>query len=249
MHAESEIERLFREEAARVWPADPALIREYPVTAGGQNYRLDFAVPGRMLGIELDGHATHSSPAAIASDRQRQRDLEDSGWRIRRYGGAEVMRDPAEAVADALRWAGLEPWRCPVCGCGVAACRALCHAYANRGQYVCPSGAYCPGNVPPCMLCGQPLSVCDVFGCNAPHSEAEAEQRYRTAQANGHVCTVCGGPSGSTGRYDMDAGNGWGEWVEMCETCMGCAPGTAARVVGDYITFPADATSDVWGAF
>lgn len=105
---ESEIERLFREEAAIVWPTVPALVQEHWVTAGGQSYRLDFAVPSMMLAIELDGHATHSSTAAIAHDRKRQRDLEDAGWKVRRYGGQEVTRDAGAVVLDALRWAGLQ---------------------------------------------------------------------------------------------------------------------------------------------
>jgi hypothetical protein len=103
-NTESEIERLFREAVSRIWPL-PALVPQYPVTAGGENYRLDFALPSAMIGIELDGHATHSSPAAIAYDRRRKRNLEDAGWRMRYYGGQEVTRHAWWCVMDAWLWA------------------------------------------------------------------------------------------------------------------------------------------------
>jgi very-short-patch-repair endonuclease len=73
------------------------LVRQYPVGY----YKLDFALPRRLIGIELDGHATHSSTAAIAADRQRQRRLEYNGWRIIRFGGAEVYADPSRCVREA----------------------------------------------------------------------------------------------------------------------------------------------------
>ena len=70
------------------------LVRQYRV---GQ-YRLDFALPRQMIGIELDGHRTHSSPAAIAADRRRQRELESLGWYIIRFGGQEVFQDAEDCV-------------------------------------------------------------------------------------------------------------------------------------------------------
>jgi very-short-patch-repair endonuclease len=64
-------------------------------------YRLDFAIPHLKVGIELDGHATHSSALEIASDRRRQRDLERSGWHIIRFGGSEVFANAEECVREA----------------------------------------------------------------------------------------------------------------------------------------------------
>ena len=62
-----------------------------------------------MIGIELDGYATHSSPPKIADDRHRQRMLEAAGWHIIRFGGAEVHRDAARCVREAAdlakKWA------------------------------------------------------------------------------------------------------------------------------------------------
>jgi len=64
-------------------------------------YRLDFALPGRLIGIELDGHRTHSSPKAIADDRYRQRWLEANGWYIIRFGGLEIYQDANGCVREA----------------------------------------------------------------------------------------------------------------------------------------------------
>ena len=73
------------------------LVRQYKV---GQ-YRLDFALPHKKIGIELDGHLTHSSPAAIAADRRRQRWLESKGWYIIRFGGQEVFKDADGCIREA----------------------------------------------------------------------------------------------------------------------------------------------------
>jgi very-short-patch-repair endonuclease len=77
------------------------LVRQYKV---GQ-YRLDFALPRQMIGIELDGYRTHSSTAAIAADRQRQRQLEANGWYIIRFGGLEVFQDAEGCVREAAQLA------------------------------------------------------------------------------------------------------------------------------------------------
>jgi len=78
-------------------PVLSGLVAQHP--AG--RYRLDFALPAHRIGIELDGHATHSSTAAIARDRQRQRALEARGWHVIRFGGAEVHRDADGCVRQA----------------------------------------------------------------------------------------------------------------------------------------------------
>jgi very-short-patch-repair endonuclease len=79
------------------------LVKQYKV---GQ-YRLDFAIPAARIGIELDGHATHSTTYAIAADRRRQRALEANGWRIIRFGGLEVWQNPDQCVAEAAKLAAL----------------------------------------------------------------------------------------------------------------------------------------------
>ena len=66
-------------------------------------YRLDFALPAQMVGIELDGHRTHSTTKAIAADRQRQRALESAGWYIIRFGGLEVYQNADACVREAAQ--------------------------------------------------------------------------------------------------------------------------------------------------
>jgi very-short-patch-repair endonuclease len=73
------------------------LVRQFKVGA----YRLDFALPRQLIGIELDGYRTHSSTSAIAADRKRQRTLEAGGWYIIRFGGLEVFQDVDGCVREA----------------------------------------------------------------------------------------------------------------------------------------------------
>jgi very-short-patch-repair endonuclease len=79
------------------------LVRQYPVG----RYRLDFAIPLQKFGIELDGWATHASTIAIAADRLRQRNLEEMGWHVVRFGGREVHQNAAVCVRSAARLAAL----------------------------------------------------------------------------------------------------------------------------------------------
>ena len=98
----SPIERQFWAAYTLLQPPELAgLTPQHEVFAHGRRRRMDFAIPDRKIGIELDGHATHSSTAAIADDRKRQRQLESAGWRIIRFGGAEVHADAAGCVRQA----------------------------------------------------------------------------------------------------------------------------------------------------
>jgi very-short-patch-repair endonuclease len=73
------------------------LVQQYKVG----RYRLDFAIPSKMIGIELDGHRTHSTTQAIAADRRRQRWFEANGWYIIRFGGLEIYQDVDACVREA----------------------------------------------------------------------------------------------------------------------------------------------------
>ncbi|MEV1088015.1 DUF559 domain-containing protein [Streptomyces microflavus] len=76
---------------------------QHPVFGG--KYRLDFALPERKIGIELDGYTWHSSPEAFTRDRARQRELELDGWRIIRFSGSEITKNPADCVRQAAELA------------------------------------------------------------------------------------------------------------------------------------------------
>jgi very-short-patch-repair endonuclease len=68
-------------------------------------YRLDFAIPHRRMGIEIDGLQYHSSQESIIKDRRRQRELEQQGWRIVRFAAKEVFDNADECVRQAAQWA------------------------------------------------------------------------------------------------------------------------------------------------
>lgn len=100
--AYSPIEIEFWKSYLRLHPSSlRGLTRQYRV---GQ-YIIDFAIPRAKIGIELDGHATHSSPTAIAADRVRQRNLQKKGWYIIRFGGKEVYQNPDKCVREAASMA------------------------------------------------------------------------------------------------------------------------------------------------
>lgn len=63
--------------------------------------RLDAAYPARMIGIEADGFAAHSSPEAFETDRERQNALVALGWQLLRFTRTAIIRRPRE-VADRI---------------------------------------------------------------------------------------------------------------------------------------------------
>lgn len=80
-------------------PVLSGLVFQHPVG----RYKIDFALPRRKIGIELDGFRNHSSTEDIEKDRYRQRFLEGHGWYIIRFGGREVTRDP-DYCAQQAAW-------------------------------------------------------------------------------------------------------------------------------------------------
>jgi very-short-patch-repair endonuclease len=61
--------------------------------------RVDFAWPDRKLVVEVDGFETHSSPAALQHDLDRQNALVALGHTVLRFTWADVVRHPAKVVA------------------------------------------------------------------------------------------------------------------------------------------------------
>jgi very-short-patch-repair endonuclease len=69
-------------------------------------YRLDFAIlPASSLigiAIELDGHDFHERTKQQAQrDKARDRYLASQGWRVLRFTGSEVWRDPHKCASEA----------------------------------------------------------------------------------------------------------------------------------------------------
>jgi hypothetical protein len=62
--------------------------------------RLDFAVEGLQLAIEIDGWAYHSSSEARSRDSRRDRRLVALGWTVLRFTAEDVRRRPEAMVAE-----------------------------------------------------------------------------------------------------------------------------------------------------
>lgn len=84
---------------------------QWPVTDGTGRVlaRLDLAWPGAMLDVEADGGAVHELPPALHRDRERQNQLLDLGWRVRRVTWADVLRTPTKVVAAVTGWLAAGP--------------------------------------------------------------------------------------------------------------------------------------------
>lgn len=80
--------------------------RQYPVL----DWKVDFLIGMRgadnrpcFLVVECDGHAFHErTKEQAAKDRSRDRRLQDAGYRIHRYTGHELYKDPLGCVSDTL---------------------------------------------------------------------------------------------------------------------------------------------------
>jgi very-short-patch-repair endonuclease len=76
----------------------PAPVRQFPVTVGDEQFRLDLAYPDRMLFLEGDGFGVHGTRDAFEDDRRRQNLLVLAGWRPLRFTWRQLCSGPA-AVA------------------------------------------------------------------------------------------------------------------------------------------------------
>lgn len=54
----------------------------------------DFSWPDRMRIVEIDGFGSHSTPDQLQNDLERQNQLMELGWEIRRFTARQVRRDP-----------------------------------------------------------------------------------------------------------------------------------------------------------
>jgi very-short-patch-repair endonuclease len=97
----SHIEELFWRRWLDLYPGNDCSIPLEPQYQVGR-YRIDFAHIESKTAVELDGHASHSSPDAIAHDRKRQRELEAQGWHVIRFGGKEIVQDVKRCVSEVV---------------------------------------------------------------------------------------------------------------------------------------------------
>lgn len=80
----------------------PTPLRQHAVVTGGGLPRCDFAFERARVLVELDGYATHGSPADHRRDLRRQNAilLARQGWVLLRYSWDDVVHHPADVVAD-----------------------------------------------------------------------------------------------------------------------------------------------------
>lgn len=76
----------------------PGLVRQFHVA--GTRYHLDFAMSEHKIGIEIDGHAWHSTRQQRQHDSQRDRILTGLGWRILRFTASEILRNADGCAAE-----------------------------------------------------------------------------------------------------------------------------------------------------
>jgi very-short-patch-repair endonuclease len=104
---QSEAERRFWEAYKRSQPRELAGLRpQHPVGP----YSLDFAIPHRRWGVEIDGWAYHSGRQRFVNDRVRHRHLQRWSWQLVRFAGKEACDKPDWCVAETAGlfriWAG-----------------------------------------------------------------------------------------------------------------------------------------------
>jgi very-short-patch-repair endonuclease len=102
---QSPIEELLWDEMQRQVPARNLvqIHRQYHVGS----YRLDFAIPTKMVCIELDGHEYHKTKRQRTHDARRDRYLQGNGWRVFRFTGTEVHKNVRKCVTEVISIAGL----------------------------------------------------------------------------------------------------------------------------------------------
>lgn len=68
--------------------------RQFYVKVAKQFYCLDFGIfcSKGKIDLECDGEEYHSSPIALANDRERNNELTSHGWQVIRFSGKEINR-------------------------------------------------------------------------------------------------------------------------------------------------------------
>lgn len=83
----------------------PEPVAQHEVSVAGSLYRIDFAYPDVMLGIEVDGFDVHRVRTAFDHDRRRGNALQNRGWRLLHFTSAHSDAEIARTVENALRHA------------------------------------------------------------------------------------------------------------------------------------------------
>jgi len=82
-------------------------IHIYPQHKVGK-YSLDFAIPEKMIAIELDGHEYHKTKYQRTHDAQRDRWLYGQGWHVLRFTGTEIYKNLDKCISEICSLAGVD---------------------------------------------------------------------------------------------------------------------------------------------
>jgi hypothetical protein len=90
---ESELEEIFGKVCHAIGVPPPRT--QVPVTLCGNDYRLDFAWPDRMVAAEVNGFTDHSRRRRWERDHERRNDLMAAGWTVPEFTKRQLRRDRA----------------------------------------------------------------------------------------------------------------------------------------------------------
>ena len=97
---ESEVEKLF---LLAAYEHIEGLVPQYSVL----RYRIDFAIPDKMIAIEIDGHEYHKTKEQRTHDTQREREIKlelPANWTIIRFTGTEIFQNTTRCVDEVLQF-------------------------------------------------------------------------------------------------------------------------------------------------
>ena len=97
---ESEVEKLF---LLAAYELIEGLVPQYNVLG----YRIDFAIPDKMIAIEIDGHEYHKTKEQRTYDAQREREIKlmlPANWTVIRFTGTEIFNNPSRCVGEVLQF-------------------------------------------------------------------------------------------------------------------------------------------------
>lgn len=96
---ESELEKRIESILSEISPFQ--LKKQHKVHINNRHYRIDLAIPEKMIAIEIDGFAHHRARMKFDDDRRRQNILIAAGWKLIRITAA-FTDDEIRAVFSAL---------------------------------------------------------------------------------------------------------------------------------------------------
>jgi very-short-patch-repair endonuclease len=83
------------------------------VTTRRRRCRIDFAYPEARIAIEVDSWTDHGTREAFETDRARQNELVELGWKVVRFTWLQLTTQPVDVAITVATALGLVPsrWR------------------------------------------------------------------------------------------------------------------------------------------